>query len=262
MGIEQIGMKASLGYLLFSGNNPLRAKENIIHALEKSFKLFVDAQPHLFTENEQKEHMALSTTQPYWKLVLHGHMVGKYTGEEVIAITSKLAKDNNLFPKSAERYMVKRIINCIFNGSVLARYTQPIESTREIIQELSQQEEHTLFILSNYGKDAFESLSQTSHGQSVLNYFDPNYRFISGFLGTKKPMLDTYNPIIEEARRLGHEPDDIIFIDDLHCNIAQAENHGITGYHYAGEKACGTKLREFLQEKGVLPESSLSKKPL
>jgi len=76
--------------------------------------------------------------------------------------------------------------------------------------------------------------------------------FISSELGVTKPDLQIYRLLLN---RLGLEPQEAVFVDDYHENIAGARKAGLHTVHFKNPAQAWEELEHILEQSGVYPQS-------
>ncbi len=97
---------------------------------------------------------------------------------------------------------------------------------------------YTTALLSNAWDDLREALSDL---WEIDDAFDRI--FISAEIGLAKPGDEIYQYVIEE---LGHQPAEMVFIDDFPENVQAARENGINAIHFRSREQALGELRELL----------------
>jgi FMN phosphatase YigB (HAD superfamily) len=101
---------------------------------------------------------------------------------------------------------------------------------------------HTIYVLSNWGKDGFEVMKKIY--PQIMSMFDGHV--ISGESDYKKPNRKIYLEIINKYNLQNER---CIFIDDVEENIVTAEQFEWIGLHYNNP----THIKKILENLKVLP---------
>ena len=115
---------------------------------------------------------------------------------------------------------------------------KPIEKNVKILEKLK--EKYKLYILSNFHKDSFETISSR---YNFFNYFDGG--IVSAYHNCIKPDEKIYKLLID---KYNINPTETLFIDDLEKNILKAQELGIKTIHLIDY----TKLEEELRESKII----------
>jgi epoxide hydrolase-like predicted phosphatase len=97
---------------------------------------------------------------------------------------------------------------------------------------------YTTALLSNAWDDLREALSDL---WEIDDAFDRI--FISAEIGLAKPGDEIYRHVIQE---LGHQPAEMVFIDDFPENVQAARENGINAIHFRSREQALGELRELL----------------
>lgn len=102
---------------------------------------------------------------------------------------------------------------------------------------------HPLYALTNWSAEKF-GLMRTRF--AFLDHFE--HILVSGEVGLKKPDPRIYSLLLE---RIGHAPEDCLFIDDSQPNVEAARMLGFHAIHLEQPSALAHELRDF----GITPSS-------
>lgn len=83
----------------------------------------------------------------------------------------------------------------------------------------------------------FESMKANEH-LGFYKYFDP--MVVSEKIGVKKPDRRAYEITIE---RIGMQPEECVFVDNMRVNVTAAEEFGMKGIHFKNAKQLKKELK-------------------
>jgi 2-haloacid dehalogenase len=116
----------------------------------------------------------------------------------------------------------------------------PIPGTLDILRELKESGNHTLYALTNWSAETFPIALER---YDFLHWFDGIV--VSGIEKNRKPFASFYQVLLN---RYSVDPKEAIFIDDNLRNVLAAEQLGIASIHFVSP----SQLREQLVERGFL----------
>ena len=110
----------------------------------------------------------------------------------------------------------------------------PIEENVALLRRLRASGK-PVYALSNFARETF-ALAERHH--DFLSEFDD--RVISGHVGVVKPEPRIYEILFE---RVGRQPSELLFIDDLAANVRAAEALGMPAIHFTSWRRSGEGAR-------------------
>lgn len=149
---------------------------------------------------------------------------GLYSDTEVMNMID--AQINNYFKTSLEQDVMRWMMGTIFDAQKLVQHQETLDGAQEFIEEVAAQG-HTLLILSNASKKAFEEAWKKSELQPIFKHFKKENCLISGNLGVIKPQPEIYEILKQYLENLNKNLHDCVFIDDNYNNIIMARKAGI-----------------------------------
>lgn len=113
-----------------------------------------------------------------------------------------------------------------------------IPSTHEVLQRLKQKN-HKLFLFSNIGLKTYKQLFLKY--SDIFNYFEGIHVASHENNWLQKPHQDSFHAFL---KRFNIHPEQMLFIDDNHENIATAQKLGIHTIHYKSGQQLKTELND------------------
>ncbi|MBA3953995.1 HAD hydrolase-like protein [Candidatus Dependentiae bacterium] len=156
-------------------------------------------------------------------------------------------KEDADFIPDGEKHIVKSMLYALFSPETLIECMQVVKPMAQLLAECAQNNNYTLYVLSNWDKPSFELLYKSFQGQNIFKYFKKENILISSMVGLIKPQKKIYEYFIEHY---SIDPKQSVFIDNQVENIQAAQAHGIASLLF---KPNGTQeLREQLKALGVI----------
>jgi 2-haloacid dehalogenase len=180
-------------------------------------KLFVDDEPGM-------ERFLAEVTTAAWN---HSLDAGKPFAEGVAELIAK---------HPAERERIEA-----YHGRWIETISGPIIGTVEILEDLAEREV-PLYAISNWAAETFD-IVRRDPAYAFLDLFREIY--VSGSLRMAKPEPAIFRHALG---RIGGEPSESLFIDDVEKNIRAAAALGITVHHFTSPEG----LAADLQQRGLL----------
>lgn len=158
---------------------------------------------------------------------------GEFTSHSALEIAlsdfNTAIAQNKLISDQKIQKIVEQNIKNFFDPVVLAHVMHAIPATLQIIQACARKQT-PLFILSNWDRESFEMLYQSSQGQEVFKFFNPKNIFISGTSDSLKPEPAIFTYFLNQTAL---DPATCFFIDDQPENIEQAQKMGLSGIRFS-----------------------------
>jgi len=131
-----------------------------------------------------------------------------------------------------------KVVAFDLNGVLFPTPRQINEEVYKFVKECKSMG-YMLVISSNASKGSFEWRNSKF---GLMDVFDG--RIISSDIGMRKPSKKFFQYMID---MLGHEPREILFVDDRDVNIEKASELGIECIKYEGEESLD-RVREYLKD--------------
>jgi 2-haloacid dehalogenase len=180
-------------------------------------KLFVDDEPGM-------ERFLAEVTTAAWN---HSLDAGKPFAEGVAELIAK---------HPAERERIEA-----YHGRWIETISGPITGTVEILEDLAEREV-PLYAITNWAAETFD-IVRRDPAYAFLDLFREIY--VSGSLRMAKPEPAIFRHALG---RIGGDPSESLFIDDVEKNIRAAAALGITVHHFTSPEG----LAADLQQRGLL----------
>jgi 2-haloacid dehalogenase len=180
-------------------------------------KLFVDDEPGM-------ERFLAEVTTAAWN---HSLDAGKPFAEGVAELIAK---------HPAERERIEA-----YHSRWIETISGPILGTVEILEDLAEQK-MPLYAITNWAAETF-GIVRRDPAYGFLDLFREIY--VSGSLRMAKPEPAIFRHALD---RIGGDPSDSLFIDDVEKNIRAAAALGITVHHFTSPEG----LAADLQQRGLL----------
>lgn len=272
---HEIGMGRLLGYILFGFNNPKKLGSRSFEILEHLFGKQMPEQGCTYTTGSQEPdgtrgyacsddgRTPLPRVLCRW---LAGLIGGAEIGKETRRLINEGAADGYSHSKR-DLEILSDIVGLIFDPQIMADNTEVIsEGARLLADSIATTGNHNIFVLSNFARDSFECLYNSSAGRAIFYVIPPENLIISGYIGYEdedgtihniKPYKSIYDYLLNTYHL---DPEDCVFIDDQLVNVLAARACGIRAIHlkdgnYAQVRAELRKLGIHLTKstKGVYP---------
>lgn len=238
-----IGPQAVLWYIASEWWLPLQVKKRVFALLAK-----VKVADHL----SKFELCCIPGNLPM-PLIMGAYQAGLLSREEILPLLNETfiqADSEGFFTSSAEKWLLERMADEMFNPEAIVYSYYVISEGVELIRSLAGQllqdgtRRYKLYVLSNWEPMSFREVRLRSN--DLFSLFDGIV--ISGEIGKMKPYHDMFEHVVETYKL---DKSKCIFIDDQEENVKAARKFGIgkallfKNYTQLRQelKTCGVKLQ-------------------
>lgn len=221
-------------YFLLEGKTPHSLKELLYTVL-----------------NEYPLSNSLQLCDPYGDIlpaVFCDVFKGKCTETECyVDVKNIITANRNRFSSNREYTLCLKIVDILFNPTVLASMQKVKKTTLKLLRECLKKG-HEVFIISNYGKESFELLQKAL--PELFEGIPTENIIISAHVQAVKPHKDMYEILHDRLKVKGINPSSqsCFVVDDQEENIDGVENHSMRGILFKNAR----DLRRLLKFYNVL----------
>jgi len=224
--VRKYGLLKFLWYMVTHKKNPVKIGYEVFKKMHLEWDK--DKKPALvYKNNPMPECIA------QW-------MKGNITNKKLLQQVEKFMESVKMvqfFASEFEKNLVTQSIKTILDEQEISKNIKPITPMIQLAQHIKRKDQHNLFIISNYAKQAAEFMLETY--KDFFSIFDDI--IISANVGLMKPDAEIYQHLLQKHQL---RPNECIFIDDQKHNIQAAQQLGIHGIVHTDHMSTAQQLKK------------------